>query len=166
MKKKIIIFATFLSGSVIYAQPVKIGYINIDHVVTSSPQFSKANDRMITRFKPKERNLLLLSNNIQVLVNKFNKNKDDFSQSEVKMEINKITNLEQKLKQQAITLKKQLALENKQSLGKIQNLINMIIRKIAEEQNFDLILYQKVAYASKKINITTLVSQKLKQQFK
>jgi len=166
MKKKLIIFATFLSVSVLYAQPAKIGYINIDHVVTSSLQFSQANDRIITRFKLKERNLLLLSNNIQVLVKKFNKNKDDFSQSEIKTEINKITNLEQKLKQQALTLKKQLALENKKSLGKIQNLINMVIRKIAEEQNFDLILYQKVAYASKKINITTLVSQKLKQQFK
>ena len=82
------------------------------------------------------------------------------------MEINKITTLEQELKQQALTLKKQLTLENKQSLGKIQSLINKVIRKIAEEQNFDLILYQKVAYASKKINITMLVSQKLKQQFK
>ena len=101
MKKNIIIFATFLSGSVLYAQPVKIGYINIDHVVTSSPQFSQANDRIITRFKPNERNLLLLSNNIQVLVKKFNKNKNGFSQSEIKTEINKITNLERKLKQQA-----------------------------------------------------------------
>ena len=166
MRKQYLTFFLLLFNTVLSAQPVKIGYINIDHVVTSSPQFSQANDRVISKFKPKERNLLLLSNNIQVLVNKFNKNKDDFSQSEIKTEINKITNLEQKLKQQALTLKKQLALENKQSLGKIQNLINMVIRKIAEQQNFDLILYQKVAYASKKINITTLVSQKLKQQFK
>ncbi len=166
MRKQYLTFFLLLFNTVLSAQSPKIGYINIDHVVTSSPQFSQANDRIITRFKPKERNLLLLSNNIQVLVNKFNKNKDDFSQSEIKKEINKITNLEQKLKQQALTLKKQLALENKQSLGKIQSLINIVIRKIAEEQNFDLILYQKVAYASKKINITTLVSQKLKQQFK
>ena len=166
MKKNIIIFAAFLSGSVLYAQPVKIGYINIDHIVTSSPQYSQANDRVISKFKPKERYLLLLSDNIQVLASKFNKNKDGFSQAEIKAEINKITNLEQKLKQQALTLKKQLTLENKKALGKIQNLINKVIRKIAKEQNFDLILYQKVAYASKKINITTLVSQKLKQQFK
>jgi len=166
MKKQYLTFFLLLFNTMLSAQPPKIGYINIDHVVTSSPQYSQANDRVIRKFKPKEGRLLLLSNNIQVLVNKFNKNKDGFSQAEIKTEINKITNLEQKLKQQAITLKKQLALENKQSLGKIQNLINMIIRKIAEEQNFDLILYQKVAYASKKINITTLVSQKLKQQFK
>ena len=74
------------------AQPPKIGYINIDHVVTSSPQYSQANDRAIRKFKPKERRLLLLSNNIQVLVNKLNKNKGSFSQAEIKAEINKITN--------------------------------------------------------------------------
>lgn len=166
MRKQYLTFFLLLFNTVLSAQSPKIGYINIDHVVTSSPQYSQANDRVISKFKPKERYLLLLSDNIQVLVSKFNKNKDGFSQAEIKVEINKITNLERKLKQQALTLKKQLTLENKKALGKIQNLINKVIRKIAKEQNFDLILYQKVAYASKKINITTLVSQKLKQQFK
>ncbi len=166
MKKIFIIFATLLSNSVLYAQSVKIGYINIDYVVISSPQFSQANDKVIRKFKPQENNLLLLNNNIRALASKFNKNKDSFSQSEIKTKIKKIVSLEKKLKQQALVLKKQLVLENKQALGKIQNLINKVIRKIAEEQNFDLILYQKVAYASKKINITELVSQKLKQQFK
>jgi len=166
MKKQYLTFFLLLFNTVLSAQSLKIGYINIDHIVTSSPQYSQENDRVINKFKPKERHLLLLSNNIQVLVNKFNKNKDGFSQAEIKTEINKITNLERKLKQQALALKKKLALENKKALGKIQNLINKVIRKIAKEQGFDLILYQKVAYASKKINITALVSQKLKQQFK
>jgi len=166
MKKQYLTFFLLLFNTMLSAQPPKIGYINIDHVVTSSPQYSQANDRAIRKFKPKERRLLLLSNNIQVLVNKLNKNKGSFSQAEIKAEINKITNLEKKLKQQALALKKQLTLENKKALGKIQNLINKVIRKIAKEQSFDLILYQKVAYASKKINITTLVSQRLKQQFK
>ena len=166
MKKKLIIFVALLSSGVLYAQPIKIGYINIDHVVTSSPQFLQENDRVISKFKSRENNLLLLSSTIQSLVNKLNKNKDSFSQKKIKTEINKITNLERKLKQQALTLKEQLTFENKRALGKIQDLINKVIRKIAEEQNFDLILYQKVAYASKKINITALVSLKLKQQFK
>ena len=166
MKKKLIIFVALLSSGVLYAQPIKIGYINIDHIVTSSPQFLQENDRVISKFKSRENNLLLLSSTIQSLVNKLNKNKDSFSQKKIKTEINKITNLERKLKQQALTLKEQLTFENKRALGKIQDLINKVIRKIAEEQNFDLILYQKVAYASKKINITALVSLKLKQQFK
>jgi outer membrane protein len=166
MRKQYLTLLFLLFNTALSAQSVKIGYINIDYVVTSSPQFSQANEKVIRKFKPQENNLLLLNNNIRALASKFNKNKDSFSQSEIKTKIKKIASLEKKLKQQALALKKQLVLENKQALGKIQNLINKVIRKIAEEQNFDLILYQKVAYASKKINITELVSQKLKQQFK
>ena len=166
MRKQYLTLLFLLFNTALSAQSVKIGYINIDYVVTSSPQFSQANEKVIRKFKPQENNLLLLNNNIRELASKFNKNKDSFSQSEIKIKIKKIASLEKKLKQQALVLKKQLVLENKQALGKIQNLINKVIRKIAEEQNFDLILYQKVAYASKKINITELVSQKLKQQFK
>ena len=166
MRKQYLTLLFLLFNTALSAQSVKIGYINIDYVVTSSPQFSQANEKVIRKFKPQENNLLLLNNNIRELASKFNKNKDSFSQSEIKTKIKKIASLEKKLKQQALALKKQLVLENKQALGKIQNLINKVIRKIAEEQNFDLILYQKVAYASKKINITELVSQKLKQQFK
>lgn len=166
MRIRYLIFIFLSVNTITYAQSLKIGYINVDHVVTSSPQFSQANDIVIRKFKPQENNLLFLNNNIQSHVNRFNKNKDNFSQSEIKLKIKKIADLEKELKQKALLLKKQLAHENKQELEKIQNMINEVIREIAKEQNFDLILYQKVAYASKKVNITNLVSQKLKQQFK
>ena len=165
MKKYCLIFLALFLTSSIYAQPLKIGYINIDHVVTSSPQFSQANDIVINKFKPKEAQLLLLNNKIKSLLKQFNKNKKDFSEKEVKYEVGKIAGLEKKLKQLALTLKKQLVFENKQALGRIQKMINQVILEVAKEQNFDLILYQKVAYASKKINITSLISQKLRQRF-
>jgi outer membrane protein len=73
--------------------------------------------------------------------------------------------LERQLKQQAQALKKQLKFKNEQELSKIQDLINRVIKQVAEDQNFDLILYQEVAYASKKINITPIISQKLRLLF-
>ncbi|SFV81984.1 hypothetical protein MNB_SUP05-12-856 [hydrothermal vent metagenome] len=36
---------------------------------------------------------------------------------------------------------------------------------MAQEEGFDLILYQQVAYASKRINITPIISQKLRLLF-
>ncbi|HBA28940.1 MAG TPA: hypothetical protein DCY92_05780, partial [Gammaproteobacteria bacterium] len=95
----------------------------------------------------------------------FNKNSKTLTQVERKTEIKKIANLEYQLKQQAQTLKKQLKLKNEQELSKIQDLINRVIKQVAKDQNFDLILYQEVAYASKKINITPIISQKLRLLF-
>ena len=153
-----------LNGS-LQAQPLKIGYINIDHLVSSSPQFIQANQVVIKAFQPQERQLLALSKQIQLSADTFNKNSKTLTQSERKIEIKKIANLERQLKQQARALKKQLNLKNEQELIKIQDLINQVIKRVAEDQNFDLILYQEVAYVSKKINITPIISQKLRLLF-
>jgi len=153
-----------LNGS-LQAQPLKIGYINIDHLVSSSPQFIQANQIVIKAFQPQEKQLLALSKRIQLSADTFNKNSKKLTQVERKTEIKKIANLERQLKQQAQTLKKQLKLKNEQELSKIQDLINRVIKQVAEDQNFDLILYQEVAYASKKINITPIISQKLRLLF-
>jgi outer membrane protein len=153
-----------LSGS-LQAQSLKIGYINIDHLVSSSPQFIQANQVVIKAFQPQEKQLLALSKRIQLSADAFNKNSKTLTQSERKTEIKKIANLERQLKQQARSLKKQLNLKNKQELNKIQDLINRVIKQVAKDQNFDLILYQEVAYASKKINITPIISQKLRLLF-
>ena len=153
-----------LNGS-LQAQPLKIGYINIDHLVSSSPQFIQANQVVIKAFQPQEKQLLALSKRIQLSADTFNKNSKTLTQVERKIEIKKIANLEYQLKQQAQTLKKQLKLKNEQELSKIQDLINRVIKQVAKDQNFDLILYQEVAYASKKINITPIISQKLRLLF-
>ncbi|HCJ12770.1 MAG TPA: hypothetical protein DHV43_00805, partial [Gammaproteobacteria bacterium] len=130
-----------------------------------SPQFIQANQVVIKAFQPQEKQLLALSKRIQLSADTFNKNSKTLTQVERKTEIKKIANLEYQLKQQAQTLKKQLKLKNEQELSKIQDLINRVIKQVAKDQNFDLILYQEVAYASKKINITPIISQKLRLLF-
>jgi outer membrane protein len=163
---KIIAFALLMFSTVLHAESLKIGYINIDHLVSSSPQFIQANQTVIKEFQPQEKQLLALREQIQSSVDAFNKNSKTLTQSERKIEIKKIANLERQLKRQALALQQKLKLKNKQELDKIQNLINQVIREVAEKENFDLILYQEVAYASKKINITSIISQKLRGLFK
>ena len=73
--------------------------------------------------------------------------------------------IERQLKQRATTLEKQLERRRLQELSQIQDLINQVIEDLAKEEKYDLILYQEVAYASKKINITSIISQKLRLLF-
>ena len=161
----VILFSGWSQASLSDDQSVKIGYINIDHLVTSSPQFIQANQEVINEFQPQEKDLVILVQQIQDLADKFNKISKILNQSERKSEVNKIAKLERQLTQRAAALKKQLELKNFQELGKIQDLINQIIEEVAQEEGFDLILYQQVAYASKRINITPIISQKLRLLF-
>jgi outer membrane protein len=162
---RLIVILLITLSSTLQATPLKIGYININHLVSSSPQFIQANQLVVKELRPQKNKLLILGKQAQLLVNSFNKNNKDLTQNERKSEIKKIASLESELKRQTIALKKQLKLRDKQELNKIQDLINQIIKKVAKEQKFDLILYQKVAYASKKINITPMISQKLRLLF-
>ena len=54
---KIIAFALLMFGATLHAESLKIGYINIDHLVSSSPQFIQANQIVIKAFQPQERQL-------------------------------------------------------------------------------------------------------------
>ena len=161
----VILFSGWSQAALSDDQSAKIGYINIDHLVTSSPQFIQANQEVIKEFQPQEKDLVIFAQQIQDLADKFNKIIKTLNQSERKSEVNKIAKLERQLTQRAAALKKQLELKNFQELGKIQDLINQIIEEVAQEEGFDLILYQQVAYASKRINITPIISQKLRLLF-
>ena len=163
--KQLLILLTLLLAGPSQAKTLKIGYINVDHLVTSSAQFIQANQIVIKEFQPQQDELITLANKINSLVKEFKQDKDTLSQLEIKSEIKKITNLEQQLKRQASSLKKQLALRNTQELSKIQDLINQTIKAIAIEKKFDLILYQEVAYVSKELNITPLIAEQLRLQF-
>lgn len=161
-----LVFILIVVSASLQAQPLKIGYIDINHLVINSPQFIKASQLIVKELEPQKNKLVTLGKQAQLLVNKFNKNNKDLTRDERKSEIKKITSLERELKRQALALKKQLKIRDKQELNKVQNLINKVIKEVATEENFDLILYQKVAYASEKINITSRISQKLRQLFK
>ncbi len=163
---RFLVFILIITSASLQAQPLKIGYIDINYLVINSPQFIEASQLVVKELEPQKNKLVTLGKKAQLLVDKFNKNNKDLTRDKRKSEIKKITSLERELKRQALALKKQLKIRDKQELNKVQNLINKVIKEVATEENFDLILYQKVAYASEKINITSRISQKLRQLFK
>jgi len=52
-------------------------------------------------------------------------------------------------------------LRRKEEIGNVQSLVNIAVEKVAKEQGYDLILYQGVAYAGKKVDITDVVIKAL-----
>ena len=164
MKYLLLSLMALISISV-QANNAKIGYINIDQVVNASPQFASASQKLIKTFKPQEKKLVKLNQDLQTLVDKFNNKKEGLSKENINSLIAEIKSLEQRVKSQALLLQKQLKQANEQELEKIQTLINLVIKEVAKKQAFDLILYQEVAFASNKVNITQVISNKLKELF-
>ncbi len=160
----IILFSATLAAN--SAQPLKIGYINIGHVLSNSPQFIEAKQATIKEFKPQQDKLIAFQEEMESLIKEFEKNKQNLSESESKSQIEKIINIERLFKQQTLELEQQLKLKKSQTLNKIEDLINQIVEELAKKQKFDLILYQQVAYVDEKIDITSVISEKLRTLFK
>ena len=77
--KHIFIFLSLFFVAISQASALKIGYININHVISNSPQFIQANQNVIKEFKPQEDELIKLNEKLKTLIAEFNSNKDSLT---------------------------------------------------------------------------------------
>lgn len=166
MKHKIIVLCLFLWLNPVYAKALKIGYINVGHILSTSPQFSKMKEDLAKEFKPQKEKLLKSAKELDILVKKFKKDEATMSEDEAKARFEEIKPLEIKFKKSATALEKQLDEQREAELAKIEELINKIIKEVALNKKYDLIFYQEVAYASDKADVSDLISKQLRKLFK
>jgi len=88
--KILFILSILLLNTLSQAKTLKIGYINVDHLVTSSAQFIQANQIVIKEFQPQQNELITLANKINSLVKEFKQDKGTLSKLEIKSEIKKL----------------------------------------------------------------------------
>ena len=58
-------------------------------------------------------------------------------------------------------LREDIDIRRREEINELQTQVNKTIEKIAKDQNFDLIVYQGVSYASPKIDITDQIIKAL-----
>ena len=70
--RAIVLFLLALLVTSINAQSIKIGYIDVEEVINSLPQYQYDNDSLIQQFEPKKQQLLDLFKHIELLKENFN----------------------------------------------------------------------------------------------
>ena len=160
MRIIVLSFLVLLSISV-FAETIKIGYINTDQVVNNLPQYQINVDRLSNEFEPKKQELLDLFNHIELLRAKIIIINDSENKENLQRELSKLTSLEESFEQE--TEFWQVTMNNRkiELLQKIELLINSTINEIAISENYDLILYENAAFVSDKVNITDKVIERI-----
>ena len=144
----------------VYAHPVKIGYIDIDQVMINLPQYQQSIDELSKEFEPKKRELLTLFNNIEILRVNLNSTKSDIT---LQNEISKLSILEEDFTRESEYWQEAMNNKKIELLQKIEILINISINELATAENYDLILYENVAFASDSANITSKVIKRIQK---
>ena len=162
MRVIVLFFLTLLVIS-INAHPVKIGYIDVEKVVNSLSQYQKDNETLSQQFEPKKQELLDLFKHIELLKKNLNNVETTVSNETYQKELEKIRELEISFQTDTELWQQQLNQKKRESLQKIETMINLVIEKFATSEKYDLILYQNAAFVSDQINITNQIISQIEE---
>ena len=156
MRVIVLFLLAFLVTS-INAQTIKIGYIDVEKVITSLSQYQRDNDSLIQQFEPKKQQLLDLFRHIELLKKNHNTIDKSTNNESYQRELDNIRELELSFQDETELWQQQLNQKKYESLQKIETMINLTIEEFATSQNYDLILYQNAAFANDEVNITNQI---------
>ena len=159
--RAIVLFLLALLVTSINAQSIKIGYIDVEKVINSLPQYQNDNDSLIQQFEPKKQQLLDLFKHIELLKKNLNNVDRSINNENYQKELNNIIELEASFQKETELWQQQLNQKKYESLQKIETMINLAIEEFAISENYDLILYQNAAFASDQVNITNQIISKI-----
>ena len=160
MRVIVVFFLTLLVSS-INANSVKIGYIDVEKVINSLPQYQQDNDSLVQRFEPKKQQLLDLFKHIELLKENLNNFDKSINNDLYQKELDKIKELEVSFQSETKLWQYQLNQDKLLLLQKIETMINQAINEFAASENYDLILYENAAFVSDNINITNQIIFKI-----
>ena len=141
----------------INAHSIKIGYIDVEKVINNLSQYQHENNTLIQQFEPKKQQLLDLFKHIELLKKNLNKNET------YQKDLDKIRELEISFQTDTELWQQQLNQKKRESLQKIEAIINRAIEEFAIAENYDLILYQNAAFTSDEINISNKIISKIEE---
>jgi outer membrane protein len=156
MRVIVLFLLAFLVTS-INAQAIKIGYIDVEKVITSLSQYQRDNNSLIQQFEPKKQQLLDLFRHIELLKKNLNTTDKSTDNENYQREFNNIRELELSFQDETELWQQQLNQKKYESLQKIETMINLTIEEFATSQNYDLILYQNAAFVNDELNITNQI---------
>ena len=136
------------------ANNIKIGFIDTNLVVTSLTEYKSRIDDISSEFEPKKQELLDLYNHIELFRTKIDEILKSDSNKSIDVELAKLSNLEQSFREETEFWQKNMNNKKIDLLKEIEILVNQTINEYAKRENFDLILYENIAFASNKVDIS------------
>lgn len=157
----------FMTVPVAWAEPpAKLGVVNVSLLIEQAPQAKAASKKLEQEFAPQQKELEKLAKKLDGLQKDYAKNKLAMSATQRTAKEREIALLTREIQRRRSDIQELVNLRRNEELSKLQALINQAIREIGESQKYDLILYDGIAFSSKRIDITPQVLQYLQKRYK
>jgi len=151
------------SGSALFAQDLKIGFVSTERVFREAPPALKALKQLEKEFAPREAEIKKVADRAQVLQVKLEKESMTMSASQRRDRESELGRLTRDMQRMQREFREDLNLRKNEELAKVLERANKVIKAIAEKENYDLIL-QEAVYRSPRLDITDEVIEALADQ--
>ena len=144
------------------AEDTKIGFVNGTRLVEESPQAQAAAERIKKEFEPRQQEILQAQQQLRDREERFLKDSAFMSAAEKQKKQREIVSAQRELKLQDTELREDFTIRRNQEMAKVWEVLREAIQAYAKDENFDLILFEGVSYASPKVEVTDAVLKRLK----
>lgn len=158
----IVLTGTLALSNPVFAADYKIGVINADLVLQSAPQFAAMKKKLESEFASRDKALVEAQKDLKALEDRAQKDSAIMSESERSRTEKELMKKRRDLKRQYDEFREDVNLRQNEETSKVNAEILKAVQQIAQEQKFDIVLGPGVIFASKAVDMTDQVIQKLK----
>jgi outer membrane protein len=157
MKRLITLFALVSLTFVSFAEDLKIGIVDVNKILKDAPQTISANKKLEKEFSSRTEKLKAKIKTLEADGKKFQKESLTMSDEQRDKAEKSIQQRRIEIQRDERELREDMDLRRREEIGDLQEKINITIDKLAADEKFDLILYNGIAFASSKVDITNQI---------
>ncbi len=140
----------------------KIGFVNTGKVLKEAPQARKVEERLKAQFEAREKILLAKQQELIEIEQKIKLENNNLSQT-AKRKLERELRLKlSQLKFEQQEFREDQNLRRNEEIRNLQTVIASVLKRLGDEEKFDLILTEGVSYVSDVIDITPKIIEMLK----
>ena len=161
MKYKFLAFAAFFLASLSAYADLKVGFVQVDKILQEAPQTIESNKKLEKEFSARTDKLKADVKSLKERESTFSKDALTMKESERDTKEKSLSQLRVDVQRKERELREDINIRRNEELGGLQEQINKAVTSVAKAEGFDLVLYNGVAYASEKIDITDKILKSL-----
>ena len=142
----------------------KIGFVDMQILIDSSPQIQKARATIDSEFNVQNQDIKQKESDLEMLESHITKDGSIMSSTELGKLQERARIIERQIRRAKEDLRDAITIRRNQVFNKIQQDLNKIVKQYAIKNGYDAILINEILYVSDKMDITQEILQVLKEK--
>lgn len=143
-----------------------VAFVDASKVVENSPQYEAVRQALETEFTARDQDLVAKQKQLQKLEDKLLRDGDVMSPEELQRLEQDIRTRRRKLSHDKELFREDFNLRRNDEFNKLRRQVAEVVREVGRDEGIDLIVSEGVVYASKEVDISDKVLERLKVKFK